>query len=198
MTGDKSIRRLNVKLAALTLGGVVGLLVFLVTLLTALVDLESGARYLFLWSVFLPGYEVSVTGALVGALWGLIWGGVAGGLIYLIYDAQWRLRKPGPSDGITSDASPPFVPLDGNAVGLGLGIVSGIALFVATAWLVLRGTAGESIHAELLAWYLPGYSVSISGALMGGLEMVVAVYLLSRIGAMVYNLVLNRRRHSDG
>lgn len=193
MARDNTIRRLNIKLAALTLGSVVGILVFLVTMVTTLIDLEAGARYLFLWTVFLPGYEVSPTGALVGALWGLVWGGVAGALIYSIYDAEWHFERSRASAENSGDTTPPFVPLDGNAMGLGLGIVSGLALLVATLWLVLRGTADESIHAELLAWYLPGYSVSIGGALIGGFETAGAVYLLSRIGVSTYNLVLSRR-----
>lgn len=191
----KEIRRLNTRLAALTLGSVCAVLVFLITVVTLLIGTETGARYLMLWSVFLPGYDVSFVGALVGACWGMIWGAVAGALIYRIYDAGWHLEREKQASDTSGPVSPPFVYLDGNALGLGLGIVAGLALFSATTWLVLRGTADASPHAMLLAWYLPGYSVSIAGGFVGGLGMGIGIYLLSRVAALVYNFVLRRRGH---
>lgn len=192
------IRKLNTRLAALTLGSVAAMLVFLITLITLLVGSATGADYLMLWSVFLPGYQVSVVGAFVGAAWGLIWGALAGAIIYRIYDAGWHLHREKAASATAGPASPPFAYVDGNALGLGLGTVAGLALLSATTWLVLRGTADSSPHAALLAWYLPGYTVSIKGGLIGGLGMGLGVYLLSRVGALTYNFVLQfRGRHRD-
>jgi hypothetical protein len=58
----------------------------------------------------------------------------------------------------------------------------------------LRGTADQSIHAKLLANYLPGYTVSLQGSLLGGLELFVLVYLSSALVGETYNAV-TRYRH---
>ena len=190
---EARIRKFNTRIAALTLGIVGSGLLFLLTLGTLLLGSKTGSNYLMLLSVFLPGYEVSVAGAFVGAFWGAFWGAVAGALIYRIYDARWRLQDGKQASDTSGPVSPPFVFLDGNALGWGLGIVAGLALFSATAWLVIRGTADESSHAALFAWYLPGYSVSLGGAVVGAVEICVIVYLLSRIAAFTYNTVLHLR-----
>lgn len=43
----------------------------------------------------------------------------------------------------------------------------GVGLFIATAWLLLRGGHRVGEHLELLANYFPGYSVSWVGSLVG-------------------------------
>ncbi len=190
---EAQIRKLNTRIAALTLAVVGSGMLFLLTLGTLLLGSRIGSMYLMLLTVFLPGYDVSVAGAFVGAFWGAVWGGVAGALIYRIYDARWRLQDEKQASDTSGPVSPPFVFLDGNAFGWGLGIVAGLALFSATAWLVIRGSADESVHAALFAWYLPGYSVSLGGAVVGGVEICVIVYALSRIAAFTYNAVLHLR-----
>ena len=50
------------------------------------------------------------------------------------------------------------------ALGLALGILWGVSLFLATAWTVLSG-GGE--HLELLGKFYLGYGVSWAGAIIG-------------------------------
>ena len=50
---------------------------------------------------------------------------------------------------------------------------------MATNWLVLRGTAGESVHARLLAQVLPGYAVDPVGSLIGAAELFVLLYVFA-------------------
>ena len=47
------------------------------------------------------------------------------------------------------------------------GMLGGLGLFAATAWLLVRGGEHVGQHLQLLAQYYPGYSVSWSGALLG-------------------------------
>lgn len=47
------------------------------------------------------------------------------------------------------------------------GMFAGTGLLVATAWLVIRGGDRVGEHLGLLRNYLPGYSVTWSGALLG-------------------------------
>ena len=78
---------------------------------------------------------------------------------------------------------------DGNYLGLALGSIAALGLLLTTSWLVFRGTADESMHAILLAQYLPGYSVSILGGLIGALEIFVFIYVLSLLFSLIYNQV---------
>ena len=57
--------------------------------------------------------------------------------------------------------------LDRVAFGLSLGVVSGILLFLATLWLVMKGGDIVGPNLQLLSQYLPGYSVTISGSVLG-------------------------------
>jgi len=65
--------------------------------------------------------------------------------------------------------------------------VGGCGLFVATAWLLLRGGPNVGQHLSLLGNYFPGYSVSWPGALLGFLYGAVAGALFGWTIAAVYN-----------
>jgi hypothetical protein len=74
--------------------------------------------------------------------------------------------------------------------GLAFGSVSALGLFVATIWLVVRGGINVGEHLNLLGVYLPGYSVSYSGAFIGFVYAFVIGYGAGRTIATVYNRVL--------
>lgn len=74
--------------------------------------------------------------------------------------------------------------------GLAFGAVSGLGLFVATVWLVVRGGANVGEHLGLLGVYLPGYSVSYLGSMIGFVYAFVIGYGAGRTIATVYNRVL--------
>ena len=60
-----------------------------------------------------------------------------------------------------------FPKLDRIALGISTGTVGGILLFLATIILVLKGGAVVGPNLQLLEQYLPGYSVTLSGSLLG-------------------------------
>lgn len=60
-----------------------------------------------------------------------------------------------------------FPKLDRLALGLSMGTVGGMLLFLATIVLVLKGGAVVGPNLELLNQYFPGYSVTTSGSLLG-------------------------------
>jgi protoporphyrinogen oxidase len=64
-------------------------------------------------------------------------------------------------------AVPGFAKLDRVAFGGALGMVAGVALFLATVALLLKGGPRVGPHLALLAHYLPGYRVSAGGSLLG-------------------------------
>jgi hypothetical protein len=95
-------------------------------------------------------------------------------------DARRRLR-------------PPVLRISRYAFGVALGLVAGLQLFVATTWLVVRGTAHESVHAQLLSNYVPHYNVSLQGGLIGAIELFLLVSLGSALATSVYDYVAYSR-----
>jgi len=73
---------------------------------------------------------------------------------------------------------------DGARVNVGCG-----GLFVATNFLILRGGETVGPHLGLLGVYLPGYSVSFVGSLIGFVYMFVIGYGMGRILGSVYNRI---------
>jgi hypothetical protein len=92
----------------------------------------------------------------------------------------------------------PTLRVSGHAIGIALGTIMGAQLLIATSWLVIRGTAEQSAHAALLTHYLPGYSVSLTGALIGALDLFVITYIFSLIFSCVYNCVASARQKPGG
>jgi hypothetical protein len=188
--------RLNVWISALGVGLGLGLLLFLGTNLSVVLSQRPG-RYLNLLGVFMPGYSASIGGAWVGLLWGTIYGAISGAALSWLYARSLGARLPTlvtwDNDSIRQ-LRPPTLHISSHALGIALGAVAALQIVLATSWLVLRGTADQSIHAKLLANYLPGYTVSLQGSLLGGLELFLLVYLSSALVGETYNAV-TRYRH---
>lgn len=153
-------------------------------------------HYLNLLGVFLPGYGVSAQGAWIGFLWGGLIGSVSGAVIYRIYALSIRRQVADYFAGDKSAHALEYVILKiyGHSLGLALGSIAALGLLITTNWLVVRGTADESIHARLLSHYLPGYSVSASGSLLGAVGIFVIVYLFCLLLGVIYNCVVTLRQ----
>ena len=149
-------------------------------------------QYLRLLGVFLPGYEVSHFGAWVGFFWGAIIGALLAAMFYRIYARSIPdLIKAYLRDGARNDdllGMP--MQLSGHYLGLALGTIISAGLVVTTNWLVIRGTADESTHAQLLVNFLPGYSVSTVGSFIGAIELFIITYVLSLLFSWIYNNVV--------
>lgn len=101
-----------------------------------------------------------------------------------------------------------FARLDVKAMAAALGVVGGLTLAAATALLLIKG-APEGVavgsHLELLSNFLPGYSVSWSGALLGlaygfviGGLVGGGVAVLWNISHYVYIMIMAVRYRSGG
>ena len=196
----RSVVKINTAMLALSFGLLGGVLLFAVTWMSLLRGLPNPGHYLNLLGVFLPGYNVSATGAWVGFFWGAVVSAALAALVYRIYarsipDRVSELLERGISD---DDDLGSVMIFDGKYLGLALGLVSALGLIVTTNSLVLRGTADESIHARLLVNYLPGYDVSLQGSLIGGLELFVFTYLATILFSWIYNTIVSLRSKSSG
>ena len=57
--------------------------------------------------------------------------------------------------------------LNGCVMGLAFGVLGGLALWIATLWLVIKGGNVVGPHLKLLAQFLPGYRVTLAGSFLG-------------------------------
>lgn len=181
--------RLNTRLLAVSFAVIFGLSLWLLTYASLYRGLPDTGQYLNLLGVFLPGYEVSHTGAWIGMFWGMLIGASLAVLLYRVYalsteDEVRRLSESTPAARQPMDAT---FHIDGKYLGVAAGAVVALGLIVTTNWLVIRGTADESVHAMLLVNYLPGYSVSFIGSIIGAVELFAVVFVLSLIFSGVYN-----------
>ena len=85
--------------------------------------------------------------------------------------------------------------LQAKAVGLGLGLFFGLAVFVATNWLVLKGGEPVGPHLALLSQYFIGYRVSFLGSLIGFAYGFVLGTLSGALLSWIYNMITRLRNH---
>ena len=84
-----------------------------------------------------------------------------------------------------------FAKMDPVAVAVALGSTWALILLLATAVLLLKGSPGGSAvggHLELLGVYLPGYTVSWAGGLLGAFYMWLIGAVVGFILAVLWNL----------
>lgn len=197
---DEKLLHATIKLNTAIFAGVCALIAGMTLLLITYASLYRGlpnpGHYLGLLAVFLPGYSVSAEGAWVGLVWGLALGGVLGAVVYRVYARGIRAQVTEylAGRGSREDIEHAVLRLNGHALGLALGAMAAIGLLATTNWLVVRGTAQESVHAALLAQYLPGYEVSVTGSLIGAAEVFAIAYAACLVFAAVYDAVADRRR----
>jgi len=201
---DENLLRATVKLNTFLFAGVAGFLggltLLCLTYLSLLRGLPHPGLYLNLLGVFLPGYSVSPAGAWVGFAWGGLLGAISGAVVYRIYARSIRRQVADYLAGNMPEHALEFAVLKihGHSLGLALGGMTGTGLLLATNWLVIRGAADESPHAGLLSHYLPGYSVSLPGSVIGAVETFVIAYLVCVLASAIYNRVATRRQKDPG
>ena len=93
-------------------------------------------------------------------------------------------------DDIDEPLEAALLRMNARAWGIGMGLLLGAILFLATNILLIRGGPNVGQHLGLLAIYLPGYSVSFAGSLIGFVYAFVGGYGLGRLLGMVYNYLV--------
>lgn len=74
------------------------------------------------------------------------------------------------------------------------GLLAGAGLFLATAWLVIRGGPNVGQHLALLRNYLPGYTVSWAGAVLGLVYGFIVGAGAGWLTGWIYNWLVELRR----
>lgn len=79
--------------------------------------------------------------------------------------------------------------LNEKLLGIVLGTVMGIGLFLVTNLLVLKGGPNVGAHLGLLAQFFPGYSVTFLGSLVGFFWAFIVGFVIGAVFGAVYNKV---------
>jgi hypothetical protein len=80
--------------------------------------------------------------------------------------------------------------------GIVTGLVAGLAVFIATNWLVLKGGEVVGPHLGLLGQFFIGYRVTFVGSVVGFGYAFVVGYIVGYLVARIYNLIADRKEAS--
>jgi hypothetical protein len=83
--------------------------------------------------------------------------------------------------------------LNAKALGLVLGLIFGLVIFIATNWLVIKGGETVGPHLRLLSQYFIGYRVTFWGSLVGFFYGFVLGTLCGSLFGWIYNKVAGIR-----
>jgi len=193
--------RFNALMLGLTAGTLAAVVIYVATHASIAKWGAVSGNYLGLLAIFFPGYSVTSSGAWVGAFWAFVYFGLCSWLSYRLYGRVLGTRVTDILLSAVPTENPVLRPsvlrLHGYSLGLALGAIAALGLFCSTTWLVIRGTAEESVHAALFSNYIPGYSVSVVGGLIGAIELFALVFLGSILLAAVYNKIVEIRHRSS-
>jgi ABC-type dipeptide/oligopeptide/nickel transport system permease subunit len=84
--------------------------------------------------------------------------------------------------------------LNAKVVGLALGLIFGLGIFVATNWLVIKGGDRVGPHLILLSQYFIGYRVTFLGSLIGAAYGFTLGTICGALMGWIYNKIV-RFRH---
>jgi hypothetical protein len=100
-------------------------------------------------------------------------------------------RTPGPQDDKLFSG---IVVLNAKIMGLALGVIFGLVIFVATNWLVLKGGKDVGKHLSLLSNYFIGYRVTFLGSLIGFAYAFALGTICGGVIGWIYNRIAGFRR----
>jgi hypothetical protein len=83
--------------------------------------------------------------------------------------------------------------LNAKVVGLVLGILFALGIFVATNWLVIKGGERVGPHLQLLSQYFIGYKVTFIGSLIGAAYGFALGTLCGALIGWIYNKIASFR-----
>jgi hypothetical protein len=82
--------------------------------------------------------------------------------------------------------------------GIVTGLVAGLAVFIATNWLILKGGEVVGPHLALLDQFFIGYRVTFIGSLVGFGYAFAVGYVVGYLMARIYNGIVDRREAHPG
>ena len=77
--------------------------------------------------------------------------------------------------------------------GIATGILAGLALFVATNWLVVKGEVVVGPNLGLLRLFFPGYEVTVLGSFIGAAYGFGLGFCVGFVVSLLYNSFIRRK-----
>ena len=87
--------------------------------------------------------------------------------------------------------------LNAKAVGLALGLICGLGIFLATNWLIIKGNEPIGPHLSLLSQYFLGYRVTFQGSLIGFAYGFAVGTISGALVSWIYNKVTDLRSNGS-
>lgn len=109
-------------------------------------------------------------------------------------DQDSTQRKPN-SDSTEELIVQSLAKLDGKALGISIGLLFGVIIFLATNFLLYKGGDVIGPNLELLGQFFIGYEVSISGSLIGMIYGLIAGFVIGWLIAFFRNFVVTIYMH---
>ena len=106
------------------------------------------------------------------------------------YHEELQLQPDIPLDRVKEAFARAFAKLDRIALGLSIGTVAGMLLFLATLVIVLKGGPVVGPTLGLLNQYFPGYTVTFSGSIVGFIYAFVSGFTVGWGFAMLRNIIV--------
>lgn len=179
---ETTLVRVSARAWGIATGLLLGTGVFVATAILVIKGGEDVGSHLGRLGAVFPGYDVTWVGSLVGFVYAFVVGYALGRLLAprrpLERSAQGTLGR--------------HLRLNGNAWGWAIGLLLGLGLFGATNVLVVRGGDHPGELLSHLAVWLPGYSVTFVGSLIGLIWLVVLGNVVGRAIGGVYNRAVER------
>ncbi len=106
------------------------------------------------------------------------------------YQQQIELSKNDPINSEEKILKQAVLRLNGQVVGIVLGIISALVIFIATNWLVLKGGDVVGPHLSLLGQFFIGYSVTFFGSFIGAVYGFIVGYVGGLLIGWIYNAIV--------
>lgn len=193
---SRSLARLNAIWLGVTVGLVAAAAVWLATIVLVVQGGPDTGANLKLLVHYLPGYDVTIAGAFLGAAWSFLFAFLltapAGWVYFLGVLRQVEIEG---GDAVEADLGHRVTSIRVPEFAAAFGLLCGTALFLATLLLVLKHREGEPLgpRLNLLQQYLPAYSVSFPGSIIGGLYFLLFGALTFGCVALIYNRLVASR-----
>jgi hypothetical protein len=211
----RSLIRLNSQILGLVFGLILGFFIFVATNWLVIKEDIGIRKFLHLLGQYLPGYNVSFLGSIIGFIYGLTIGTIVGSSIDRAYKLLVKSRIIQPNNIVVrllfGEKVEKVNKKDGNVyrfnkriLGLELGLIIGLSIFIATNWLIIKGghitPSGDYVvgpHLKLLSQFFIGYRVSFLGSIIGfAYGLALGIFSGSLIG-WIYNKIVDFRNEKS-
>lgn len=178
---EETLVRVNARAWGVATGLLLGGGLFVATNVLVMKGGDDVGQHLGHLAVVLPGYDVTVAGSFIGFVY-----------LFVVGYALGRLLAPKRPLEREAPGQHRHVRINGRAWGLTFGGLLAVVILAVTNALVLRG--GEDVGALLkyLGVYLPGYSVTFVGSLIGAAYLFAIGWAVGKAIGGIYNVSVER------